>query len=67
MHTGDHWACKVIRFKPMPKLGIITEKDFKRKVEARVAAREAMKYFVAHRKRAIWGRKATFSALPTVV
>jgi hypothetical protein len=37
MYTGDHWACKVIRFKPMPKLGITTEKDFKRKVEARVA------------------------------
>jgi hypothetical protein len=37
MHTGDHYACKVIQPKPMPKLGITTEKDFKLKIEAEVA------------------------------
>jgi serine/threonine protein kinase len=37
MYTGDHYACKVIQTKPMPKLGITTEKDFKRKIEAEVA------------------------------
>jgi hypothetical protein len=37
MYTGEHHACKVIQPKPMPKLGITTEKDFKLKVEAEVA------------------------------
>ena len=37
MHTGDYYACKVIQPKPIPKLGITTEKDFKLKIEAEVA------------------------------
>jgi hypothetical protein len=37
MYTGDHYACKVIQPKPMPKLGITREKDFKLKIEAEVA------------------------------
>jgi len=26
MHTGDYWACKVIRFKPMPNWGLLRRK-----------------------------------------
>jgi hypothetical protein len=37
MYTGNHYACKVIQTMEMPKLGITTEKDFKRKIEAEVA------------------------------
>jgi hypothetical protein len=37
MYNGEHYACKVIQPKPMPKLGITTEKDFRLKVEAEVA------------------------------
>jgi hypothetical protein len=37
MHTGDHYACKVIQPKPIPKLGITTEKEFRVKIEAEVA------------------------------
>lgn len=37
MYTGQHYACKVIRPKLVPKLGIATEKDFKVKIEAEVA------------------------------
>lgn len=36
MHTGDHYACKVIQPKRIPELEI-TEKDFKLKIEAQVA------------------------------
>jgi superfamily II DNA/RNA helicase len=36
MHTGKHYACKVIKYKPIPELGIDTEKAFKLKFEAEV-------------------------------
>lgn len=37
IYTGDYYTCKVIQPKPMLKLGITTEKDFKLKIEAEVA------------------------------
>jgi hypothetical protein len=37
MYIGDYYAYKVIQPKPMPKLGIIIEKDFKLKIKAKVA------------------------------
>jgi hypothetical protein len=37
MHTGEHYACKVIKYKPIPELGIDTEKAFKQKFEAEVS------------------------------
>jgi hypothetical protein len=36
MYKGDHYACKVIQYKPRPELGIHTETTFKRKIEEEV-------------------------------
>jgi hypothetical protein len=44
IYIGNHYTCKVIEFKPIPKLGITTEKDFKLKIEAEVALLSKLRY-----------------------